>query len=260
MIHSTAVVRPGAEISPDAEIGPYAVIGAHVKIGPETRLLAHVVVDGHTTIGRGCLIYPGACLGFPAQDKKYKGERSYVVIGDDNIFREHVTVNAASKPEAKTVIGDRNYFMIGSHVGHDCVLGSDITMANGSALGGFVDVEDRATIGGFAAVHQNVRVGRLSMLGAKSKAVMDVPPFSMCDGYPAKFRGLNSIGLRRAGFTSEQSLEIRKALKTLFGSGLSLPNAVEQVRAGFPGNADIGHILSFIGLSRRGVSRLEAEE
>jgi UDP-N-acetylglucosamine acyltransferase len=169
-------------------------------------------------------------------------------------------VNSASKAEARTVIGDRNYLMIGSHVGHDCTLGNDITMANGSALGGFVDVEDRATIGGFAAVHQNVRVGRLSMLGAKSKAVMDVPPFSMCDGYPAKFHGINSIGLRRAGFTSEQSLLIRKALKTLFASGLSLPNAVDRVRDEFAGNADVDHILSFISLSRRGVSRLGSEE
>jgi UDP-N-acetylglucosamine acyltransferase len=259
-IHPTAIVDKKAQVAEGVEIGPYSIIGPHVRIGAGTVIANHVVIDGYTTIGARCQIFSGACLGGVPQDKKFKECRSYLEIGDENTIREYVTMNRGSSPEAKTVIGDRNYFMIASHVGHDCTVGSDITIANCAALGGFAVVEDKAVLGGLSAVHQHVRIGKLSMLGAKAKAVMDVPPFSICEGQRAKFCGTNVVGLKRAGIGSKQAQAIKKALKILFGSQLNLSTAILQVKEEFKNNSDIDYVLSFIKNSKRGVSRMITEE
>ena len=254
-IHPTAIVSKTAELGEGVEVGPYTIIGPRVKIGAGTRILNHAVIDGHTTIGARCEIFTGACLGMPAQDRKFKGETSFLSVGDENIIREYVTMHCASTPGGKTTVGSRNFLMVGSHVGHDCRVGDGITMANGSVLGGYAVVEDGAVLGGFTGVTQYVRVGRLSMLGAFAKAAMDVPPFSLCDGYPARVCGLNSVGLRRAGYASANALLLKKAIKILFMSPLSLPHAIQKVKKELKPSADIEHLLEFVSHSKRGVER-----
>ncbi|MBI3252549.1 MAG: acyl-ACP--UDP-N-acetylglucosamine O-acyltransferase [Candidatus Omnitrophica bacterium] len=259
-IHPTAIVSEKAEIAPGVEIGPYSVIGPEVKIGEGTRIGGHVVVEGATRIGARCRIGHGACLGTLSQDKKMKEERSVLVVGDDNIFREHVTVNGGHSPHAPTVIGNKNFIMIGCHVAHECVLGNEITMSNNTVLAGHVAVEDHAVISGLVGVHQFVRIGKFAMIGGLSKAVMDIPPFSVCDGHPASFYGVNAIGLKRAGFKAEEIFKIKKALKTLFASKSNLARAVKKVQTEFKDNENIRHILSFIENSKRGICRAGAVE
>ena len=252
VIHSTAIIAKEAQIAHGVEIGPYTVIGPKVKIGAGTKIANHAVLDGYTTIGKNCKIFSGACLGTVPQDKKYKGLKSFLTIGNENTIREYVTMNPGSAEGSKTVVGDRNFIMIGAHIAHDCVLGNDITIANTVGLSGFVNVEDRAVIGGMAGVHQFTRIGKLSMIGGVSKVNADIPPFSICDGNPVKFYGLNSVGLKRAGYSSKDSLELKKALKTLFASGLKISTAIERVRSEFKKNADIDHLIEFVSKRDRG--------
>jgi UDP-N-acetylglucosamine acyltransferase len=253
-IHSTAIVAREAQIGDGVEIGPYSIIGPHVRLGNGTRLLSHVVIDGHTQIGENCRIYSGACLGYPPQDKKFKDEPAYLFVGNDNMIREYVTMNAGSAG-SKTVVGDRNFIMIQSHIGHDCVVGNDVTIANNSALGGHCVVEDKAVLGGLTGIHQNVRIGKMAMVGALSKASMDIPPFSLCDGHLAKVHGLNLVGLRRGGFTSKEISEIKQAFKTLLLSGLNWKHAAPQVEKELGHNENVRHLLSFLKTSKRGVAR-----
>ena len=258
-IHPTALIDPQAHLGSGVEVGPYSIIGPYAKIGNDTKISSHVVIEGHTQIGARCTIFPGACLGTAAQDKKFKDGIAYVSIGDDNVIREYVTINAGSSDGAKTVLGNKNFIMINCHVGHDCQLGDEITMANGSTLGGHAVIEDKAVLGGYAGVHQFVRIGKLAILGAFAKASMDVPPFSLCDGYPARVYGLNSIGLKRAGYTSEMSQTLKKAFKLLFMSGLNTTNAVSELQDKFSNNVDIQHLIKFIKNSKRGVLRVSVE-
>ncbi len=255
-IHSTALVSKKARIGGSVEIGPYTVIGDNVRIGDRTKIMSHALIDGHTTIGAACEIFHGACLGLKSQDKKFreKGE-TYLVIGDENVIREYVTMHPATSLGKKTTVGDRNFIMIGAHIGHDCVIGNDIVMANGCALSGHVVVEDQAVLGGLSGVHQFCRVGRLAMVGAMTKVVMDVPPFSVCDGHPAKFCGLNSIGLKRAGYSSKSMLEIKKALKILLASGFKLSSAIARVKSEWKNNPDIEALIHFCAASSRGLCR-----
>ena len=254
-IHKTAIVSPKAILGKGVEVGPYSVIGPGVKIGDRTRVMNHVVLEGRTTLGSGCEIFHGACLGAKPQDKKYREGESSLEIGHENVIREYVTMHPGSAPGKKTVIGDRNFFMVASHVGHDCRVGNDVVMANGTALSGHVVIEDRAVLGGMSGVHQFCRVGKLAMVGAMSKVVMDVLPFSVCDGHPAKFCGVNSIGLRRAGYTSKQVLEIKKALKILVVSGVKLSAALDQIRTAMSHNPDAASLVRFCEGASRGVSR-----
>lgn len=217
--------------------------------------MGHVILEGHTTIGRNCEIFHGACLGAKPQDKKYHGSESFLDIGDENVIREYVTMHPGSNAGKKTIIGDRNFFMVASHVGHDCRIGSDVTLANESALSGHVVIEDQVVIGGISGVHQFCRVGKLAMVGAMSKVVMDVLPFSVCDGHPAKFRGVNSVGLKRVGYTSKQMLEIKKALKILVTTGTKLSSAMAEISAAMKDNADAQALVRFCAAAKRGVSR-----
>lgn len=254
-IHPTAVVSKEAEIGNGVEIGPYSIIGPKVKIGAGTHLAGHVVIEGQTQIGERCRLFTGVCIGFPAQTRKSEVVRSKVVIGDDNIFREYATVNAGMKDGSETRIGDRNTFMINSHVAHDCLLGSDIVIANAVALAGHVQVEDAAVIGGLVGVHQFVRIGKMSMVGGLSKVVMDVAPFSIHDGQPATFHGVNAVGLRRNGFSSSRMMPVKSALKALFGSRINFERAVPRIEKQFKGNEDVRYLLDFIERSKRGMAR-----
>ena len=250
-----ALVSKEAELGEGVEIGPYTIIGPQVRIGDHTRIASHVVLEGQTHIGERCRLFTGVCIGSPAQTRKSDPVRSTVVIGDDNLFREYVTVNAGMKDGGKTRIGDRNTFMINSHVAHDCVLGNDIVIANAVALAGHVEVEDAAVIGGLVGVHQFVRIGKLAMIGGLSKVVMDAAPFSINDGNPSKFCGINAVGLRRNGISSSQMMQIKAALKILFGARINFEQAVPKVEKQFKGNADVHYLLDFIKRSKRGVAR-----
>lgn len=256
VIHPTAVVSQKAELAADVEIGPYTLVGPHAKIGAGTRIGSHVVIEGRVRIGKRCRIFTGACLGFPAQTLGPKEADASVEIGDDNILREYVTVNAAMKDAGRTVIGHRNMLMINAHIAHDCVLGNDIVIANNVALAGHVTVEDRAVLGGLVGVHQFARIGKLAMVGGLSKVVMDIAPFSLNDGRPAAFCGLNAIGLRRAGLRPAQITPIKAALKLLFGHKQNLKNILPKVKKQFAESQEVQYLLSFIETSKRGVTRV----
>ena len=212
-IHPTAVVSPRAEIASDATIGPYVVIEDDVFIGEGCEIASHVVIKRFTTLGRRNQISEQAVVGGLPQDVKFKGEPSRLVIGDDNLIREGVTLHRASGEGAETRIGSRNFLMIGVHVAHNCQIGDDNIFANEVALAGHIWVEDHAFLSNNVGCHQFVRIGRYAMIGGKSKIVQDVLPFFTTDGNPARVRGLNSVGLRRGGFSVEDRRLLRRACR-----------------------------------------------
>lgn len=255
-IHPTALVSKEAELGEGVEIGPYSIVGPRVKIGNNTHVAGHVIIQGRTEIGERCKIFSGACLGSIAQIRKSEPVNSRLLIGDDNIIREFVTINSSMKDGSHTVIGHRNMLMISAHVAHDCVIGSDVAIANGVALAGHVTVEDRVVIGGLVGVHQFVRIGKLSMIGGVSKVVMDVAPFSISDGHPAKFCGLNAVGLRRLGYRSEQMTQIKMALKMLLGARVNFSRVIPHIQKRLGDNPDVQYLLSFVEGTQRGVARI----
>ena len=217
-IHPTAIVDVHAEIAEDVEIGPYCTVGPHVKIGAGTRLISHVVVDGHTTMGQRNLVYPFAAIGTLAQHKRSHVEDAKLVIGDDNTFREHVTAHVGSEVDNNiTIIGNRNLFLVASHIAHDCVLGDDIVMSNNATLAGHVHVEDRAIIGGLSAILQFCRIGKGAMIGGMCGIGQDVIPYGIVmGGYQAPLAGINLVGLRRAGVDNKLIFGLQKAYDDLF--------------------------------------------
>lgn len=254
-IQSTAQVACGAQLASDVEIGHYTIIGPQVKIGSGTRVGEHCVITGKATIGKNCRIFTGAVIGSIPQDLKYKGEESEVIIGDNNVIREYVTVNLGTAASGKTVIGNDNLIMAYAHIAHDCVIGNQIILANVGTLAGHITIEDRAIVGGLAAVHQFVRIGRLSIIGGCSKVNQDIPPYSMCDGNPVKVRGLNKVGFDRAGISKEVRLNLKHAFRILFNSGLNIPHALKKVEQELPPGAEVAHLVNFIRNSQRGVCR-----
>ena len=255
MIHPTAVVHPGAQLGPDCEGGPYCIVGEHVVLGKGCRLHAHVVIDGHTTLGDGNEIYPFACLGLKTQDLKWKGGVTRTRIGHRNTFREHVTVHSATSDGGETVIGSDNNLLAYTHVAHDVRMGDRIVMSNVATLAGHVVVEDRAIVGGLAAVHQFCRVGRLSIIGGCSKVVQDVPPFMMVDGNPGQTRTINKVGLERHGVSEEAQGALKQAYKLIFRSDLTIPNALARIEAELPPLPEVLHLVEFARRSERGLSR-----
>ncbi len=250
MIHPTAVVHPGAKIHSTATVGPYSVIGEHVTIGAGTEVMAHVVIEGWTEIGSHNRISPGAVIGGEPQDLKYRGAPSKVIIGDHNRIRECVTVNRATHEDEATVIGSHNLFMAYVHIAHNCCLGDHIVIANAVALAGHVTIESRAVLGGMSGFHQFVHVGKLSMVGAMSRVERDVPPFMMVQGQPVRVRGINSVGLERAGIAddTEGYLLIRKAYRLLYRSDQPLAEALDALSQ-FPANAEVDHLRNFLAVS-----------
>lgn len=264
VIHPTAIIDPRAELDPTVEVGPYAVIGAEVKIGPRTVVGSHAVIEGPIEIGCDNQIYPGAALGLPPQDLKYKGARSYVVIGDRNIIREYVTVNRATGEEEKTIIGNDNLLMAYVHIAHNCVLGDGIVIANGVSLAGHVEVESKAVIGGILGIHQFVRIGTMAMLGGMSRIDRDVPPYMLVEGNPCHIRSLNMVGFKRNNFTREQIEVLKKAYRILYKSGLTINQALKQLEP-LQVYPEVRHLSEFIYASvndpnRRGLINPQREE
>lgn len=232
MIHPTAVIHPKARLDSTVVVGPYAVIDEHVTVGPHCTLGPHVYLTGHTTIGAHNHFHAGCVVGNAPQDLKYKGAPSRLRMGDHNIIREHVTLNRATTLEEDTVIGSHNLLMHHCHVAHDVALGDHIIMANGSMLAGHVMVGDRAVISGNCMVHQFVRIGSLSMMQGGTAITQDLPPFCVAHGLNVLV-GLNTIGLRRAGFTDEQRLELRKLHRLLFRDPGLLRERIAKARKEF---------------------------
>jgi UDP-N-acetylglucosamine acyltransferase len=255
MFHPTAIVHPKANIGPGCEIGPYCVIGEHVALGGKCKLHSHVVIDGHTKLGKENEIFPFASIGLKTQDLKWKGGVTRTEIGDGNTFREYVTIHSATGDGEVTRVGSRNTILAYCHVAHNCALGSHIIMSNVATLAGHVTVEDYAVIGGLAAVHQFCRVGKMAMIGGCSKVVQDVPPFMMADGNPAETRTVNKTGMERNGVSEEAQSALRQAYKILFREGLTVSNAIVKVEKKLPPTPEIRHLIQFVRASERGISK-----
>jgi UDP-N-acetylglucosamine acyltransferase len=251
MIHPTAIIHPDAHVDPSVEVGPYSVIDGSVQVGPGCRIGPHVYLTGITTIGANNQFHAGAVIGNAPQDLKYKGEPTSLRIGDRNTFRENVTVNRSTGLEGLTVVGSDNLLMAGSHIAHDVVVGNGTIIANGALLAGHVVVGDRAVISGNCCVHQFVRIGALAMMQGGSAISQDLPPYTVGSGIN-ELSGLNTIGLRRAGLTDEQRLEIRRLFHLLFRSGTPLKDAVARARDQFKSDA-AKLLIEFVATTRRGV-------
>ena len=252
-IHATAVIGKDAVLGEGVTVGPYSVIEDDVEIGNGTTIWPHVHIASGARIGSDCKIHSGAVLANEPQDLKFSGEKTYLYLGDRNVVRECVTLNRGTMATGKTVIGSDNLFMAYSHVGHDCVIGNHVVVANCVPFGGHCEVGDYVVIGGLAAVHQFVRIGRFSMVGGVARASLDVPPFVMAGGHESfRYEGLNSIGLKRRGFSSEKITLIKDAYRILFQSGLLLSNALDQVTSELPQEPEIIEILDFFASGRYG--------
>ena len=230
MIHPTAVVHPNAKIAKGAEIGPFCLVGENVAIGEGTKLYGHVVVNGWTSIGNDCLIYPFSTIGAASQDRKYVGERAYTKVGNRTTIREYVSIQRATGEEETTSVGNDCLLLAYVHIAHNCRVGNGVTMSNLAQLAGHVIVEDHASVGGMAGVHQFVRIGRYGFIGGYTKLVRDVPPFLLIEGSPAKAYGLNSVGLKRAGMSSEVLAELKECYKILYRSQRNITQALEVLK------------------------------
>ncbi|HSA62813.1 MAG TPA: acyl-ACP--UDP-N-acetylglucosamine O-acyltransferase [Nitrospiraceae bacterium] len=261
-IHPTAIVHPKARLADDVEVGPFCLIGEHVTIGKGTRLLSHVMVDGWTEIGERNELHPFASIGGPPQHLGYKGEPTKVVIGDDNVLREYVTVNrATAQGGGVTSIANKNFLMAYVHVAHDCRLGSHLILANAATFAGHITIGDHAIIGGLTGIHQYVRVGAYAMVGGCCAVTQDVPPFMRAaGGYRASLYGLNSVGLRRHGFSGERIAILKKAYHLLFRSGHRIAEAVRLAKEEFKDQADVAQVLTFMEGTKRGISRSVSKE
>ncbi len=254
-IHSSAIVSPKAKLETGVIVSPYSIISDGVSIGKNTKIGAHCVIEGNTTIGKSCEIFSGAVVGSRPQDLKFKGEKVFLEIGDNNIIREYCTLNPGTGQGGKTSIGDGNLLMAYSHVAHDCKIGNGCVLANNSTLAGHVLIEDKVVIGGIVAIHQFVRIGKLSIIGGCSKVVQDIPPFSTCDGHPARVYGLNLVGLRRTGVSRESIKQIDQAFKLIFNSRLSVKHAIERVEKELEKSEEIDYLVNFAKNSERGLAR-----
>src|ERR671921_2292907 len=228
-VHSTAIVSANASLAANVRVGPYAVIEDDVEIGTDCEIAAHAVIKRYTRLGARNRIFEHAVIGGEPQDVKFKGEKSYLEIGDDNLIREFCTFHRANGEGETTRIGSRNFFMVGVHVAHNCIIGDDNIFANEVALAGHITIEDHVFLSNNVGAHQFVRMGRYAMIGGKSKIVQDVLPFFTTDGNPPRVRGLNTIGLRRAGFSAEERSALKRAYRILFRSGLPLEDALREM-------------------------------
>lgn len=254
-IHPTAVIGPDVKLGDNIIISPYVVIEGEVTIGDGTEIGSNATISGPTTIGKGNRIFPNVSIGTDPQDKKYqRGQRTFLEIGDNNVFREFVTANRGTLEGAVTTrIGSRNLFMAYAHVAHDCQVGNDCVFANLATLAGHVTVGDHAIIGGLTGVHQFVRIGARAMIGGCSKLAQDVPPFCLCDGNPPVLYGLNVVGLKRAQMPHSTLKLLKEASRILFHSGLSKSTGVERVENEVELVPEVKVLLDFVKSSERGI-------
>ncbi len=245
-VHATAIVGPGAHLGPGVTIGPYTVIGSDVVIGRGTRIGPHVIIEDGVRVGAENEISAGATLGTAPQDRHFKGERSFLEIGDGNAIREYVNISRATGPDESTVIGDECLIMSGAHIGHNCHLGNRVVIVNDVQLAGHVHIGDDAYLGGLSACLQFVHIGRLVMVGGYSGVRQDVPPFMLVEGRPARARALNRVGLQRRGITGSERLVLRRAFHVLYGSALGVTPAVERLTAEMGDQPLVAEIVAFL--------------
>ena len=259
-IHPTAVIDPTAELADDVKIGPFCVVGKHVKLGPGCVLHSHVVVDGPSTFGRDNVFYPFSVVGTRSQDLKYKGEPTFLEVGDCNIFRENCNINRSTTPETKTIIGSHNAFLIHSHCGHECIVGDHCILSGFAGVAGHCHIDDWAIVSGFAALHQFVHVGEHAMVGGCARVAKDVPPYMIAEGFPAAVRAVNQVGLMRRGFAEADVRALRFAYRKLFlDKTVHVADAVAAILADekAAGNALVQKLLQFVRESEenRGLTR-----
>jgi UDP-N-acetylglucosamine acyltransferase len=252
-IDPRAIVHPTVKLADGVVVGPFAVIGEEVHIGEETTIGPHAVIERWTTVGARCRIGAGAVLGGDPQHLQYRGEPTYLRIGDDNDIRELVVIQRSALPGGCTLIGSHNFIMSQTHVAHDCVLGDHVIMTSLTGLAGHVEVEDGAVLGGGVGVHQLVRIGSYSMVGGSSGLSQDVPPFMIAAGNPATVRGLNVVGLRRAGFSPESRRELKAVYRALYRSDLNVSQALDTIKRQSNLSASVLHLVRFIEGSKRGI-------
>src|SRR5256884_5887436 len=257
-IHPTAIVDPRAEISAGTTIGPYCVIAADVVLGQNCWLQQHFTLRGSMRAGALNKFCASCSIGQETQDLKYQGEPAYREIGDENTFREFVTISRSTTSKGKTRIGTRGTFLAYSHIAHDCLVGDDVVFSNNGTLAGHVEVGDHAVIGGLTAVHQFCRIGQFAITGGCSKIVQDMPPFMIADGNPAEIRGVNLVGLERKNFTPESVKQIKEAFRLIYRSKYNTRQAIEAIRKELPQKDEIAEIIQFIEQSERGIIRKAA--
>ena len=254
-IHPTAIVDPDAELGGGTIVGPYCVIGANVTLSVDCWLQHHVTLCGPMRAGARNKFYAYCSIGQQTQDLKYQGEPTYLEIGDENAFREFVTVNRSTLSDGKTRIGSRGSFLAYSHIGHDCNVGDDVVFSNNGTLAGHVQVGNHAVMGGLTAVHQFCRIGRFAITGGCSKIVQDVPPFMIADGNPAEVRGINLVGLERKNFPAESVKLIKEAFRLIYRAKLNTRQAIEEIRKELPETPEIAELIAFVEKSERGIIR-----
>jgi UDP-N-acetylglucosamine acyltransferase len=259
-VDPSASVAPSARIHAEATVGPgvrigeFCVIESDVSVGRDSVLEPYVYVKRWTTLGARNAISAGTVLGTDPLDKNFSGERSYLRIGNDNIIREHYTISRGTEPESVTEIGDGNYIMTSGHIAHNCKIGNQAVICSCALVAGYVDVEDQAFISGGVVVHQYSKIGRLAMIGGNTRVNSDVPPFFLYSGFNVEAKGLNLVGLKRAGFNPKQIAALKLAYRLLYRSGLKLEAALQRIEAEIPG-PEAAHLVKFIRSSKRGICR-----
>lgn len=257
-IHPSSVVHPEAELAHDVVVGPFCSVGKGVKLGAGCVLHSHVVVEGPSEIGERNIFFPFSMVGLRSQDLKYKGEPTFLQVGDDNVFRENCSINRSTLPEGKTIIGSHNNFLVSSHVGHDCEIGDHVILSGFAGVAGHVIVEDYSILSGFAAIHQFARIGKHSLVSAVARVSQDVPPFTIVDGHPAHTRGVNQIGLARRGYTDTDIRNIKIAYRKLFlKKGTNQDEALQFLENDpeLGKDPNVMYMVDFVRNSRRGISR-----
>jgi UDP-N-acetylglucosamine acyltransferase len=252
-IHPTAVIEEGAILGENVEVGPYSVVSQHVILEDGVVVKAHVFLDGHTRVGKGTVIWPGAVIGTKTQDLKYRGETTFVEIGPECDIRECVTINASCGEGTFVRVGKKCLIMAYCHIAHNSILGDGVIMSNNATLAGHVTVEDAAIIGGLSAVHQFARIGRHAMVGGMSRVTHDVPPYTIGAGSPYRLGGLNLVGLRRHGFSLESRIALAKTFKIMYRSGLPLLEALRAIDEEVERTPEVQFWLDFCRSSKRGI-------
>jgi UDP-N-acetylglucosamine acyltransferase len=256
MIHKKAIISPNAKIGKNVKIGPYSIIGDDVIIGDGTEISSHAVIDPYVEIGKNCKIYQFASIGTVPQDLKFKGEKSFVKIGNNTTIREFATIHRGTElGTGITEIGNDNFIMAYTHIAHDSKTGNHVILSNNATLAGHITIGDHAVIGGLVAIHQFVSIGSHAFIGGKSAVVKDVPPYTIAVGDRAKLHGLNTVGLQRRGFSEETKAELKKAYRLIFRLGLGLNEAIERIKAEVKQIPEIINFVDFIKSSERGITR-----
>ncbi|MDY6928326.1 MAG: acyl-ACP--UDP-N-acetylglucosamine O-acyltransferase [Pseudomonadota bacterium] len=256
MIHETAVISPNAKLGNNVAVGPFSVIGDDVVLGDDCRVESHVVIKGPSRIGRGNHFYQFTSIGEDCQDKKYAGERTELIIGDNNVFREGVTVHRGTvQDEGVTRIGSDNLIMVNAHIAHDCVIGDNVIMANNVMVAGHVDIGDYAILGGATAIHQFCKIGAHSFMGGGAIVLRDVPPYVMVSGTKYIPQGINSEGLRRRGYGKETIMAIKRAYKVIYRDNNTVEEAIKKLTEMAEGHPEVGMLITFLTESERGIVR-----